>query len=72
MGNGCAALVGAGWSTSREALGNCWYRIPSAKNGVKNDVEAGWTVREVCSGLPAGEHGELLASEHLRQNGAAE
>jgi hypothetical protein len=49
-----------------------FQRVPAPKMEGKRDLNPGWLGRKVCSTAHAGKHLELLASEHLRQNCAAE
>lgn len=71
MGNGCAAAARGHWSNALTLFGTRRLAFAHAKNGWLKGSEERLPVTEGCPIPPAGEHRQLLASEHLRQNGAA-
>jgi len=72
MGNGCAAPVPVVGPIPEWLLETCRQGFSHAKNGEKVDLERAGLLDQTARFRPAGEHSNVLASEHLIQNGAAE
>ena len=72
MGNGCAAPVTVRWSNPRMVVRNRAVRLSHAKNGEKVDLERTGRLDETAQFDQPASIPQMLASEHLIQNGAVE
>ena len=72
MGNGCAAPAWGRWSIRCGGWKPGVSAFARAKNGGESDQNRDPLLSEAAKRQAIGKHWQMLASEHLRQNGAAE